>query len=45
MSEDPTEVYRRILPDGRLISVNAMTFGKYRLHVGPSDAPFYDDGW
>lgn len=45
MLNDPTAVHQRLLPDGRLITVTAMTFGKFRLNVGPADAYWYDDGY
>lgn len=38
-------VYRRVLPNGRLIAVMEMTFGKHRLTIGPVDCPVYDDGY
>ncbi len=38
-------IMRRELDDGRLIDVVPLTFGRARLHIGPSDSPFYDDGW
>ena len=38
-------LYTRELPGGRLLFLVALTFGRARLHVGPRDAPVYDDAW
>lgn len=42
----PTDIRRgeRILPDGRYIHVNLITFGRARLSVG-TGAWIYDDVW
>jgi hypothetical protein len=37
--------YLRILPDGREVTVLAMTFGKARLCIGEAGAPYYEDGY
>lgn len=42
---DPDRLYRRHLPDGRLIDVNPLTFGRARICIGPGDRPVYDDAW
>ncbi len=31
--------------DGRLITITPMTYGKFRLTIGPSDIGVYDDSW
>lgn len=36
---------QRDLGDGRTITVDPLTFGRARLHIGPSDTQWYDDGW
>lgn len=37
---------KKLLPDGRELSVEPMTFGKYRLYLAPfAGSMFYDDGW
>ena len=36
--------YRRI-PDGRLVAVLPLTFGRARIVIGPDQALWYDDGW
>jgi hypothetical protein len=38
-------LFRRTLPDGRILDVMPLTFGRARLHIGPAGALFYDDGW
>lgn len=38
-------LYEKVLPSGRLIAVIPLTYGRARLHIGPTDKPFYDDGW
>lgn len=43
---DPKPQYRRVLPDGRVLDVWPLTFGRSRLHIGPEvDGMFYDDSW
>ncbi len=37
-------IARRTLPDGRLLFVVPLTFGRARLTVG-RDESTYDDGW
>jgi len=41
----PDYLYRRTLPDGRLVDVTPLTFGRARLHIGPPDSWCYDDSW
>lgn len=36
---------KKLLPDGRELSLLPLTYGRARLVVGPPDSPFYDDGW
>jgi hypothetical protein len=37
---------RRVLPDGRVLDVFPLTFGRARLVVSRSaDSLLYDDGW
>jgi len=38
-------IAERILPDGRLLQVIPLTFGRARLCVGPADSMTYDDNW
>ena len=45
LNPDPCVVMRRLLANGTMLDIHAMTFGKYRLYVGPQDALWYDDGW
>jgi hypothetical protein len=35
----------RTLPDGRVVHINPLTYGRARLSVGPADEMFYDDEW
>lgn len=35
----------RTLPNGKLLQVVPLTFGRARLYIGPADMPVYDDGW
>lgn len=35
----------RILPDGRQLTVEPLTFGRARLSVGPVNSMVYDDQW
>lgn len=36
----------RRLPDGRVLYVSSMTFGKFRLNLSETeDSMFFDDGW
>lgn len=39
--------WEKLLPDGRLITVDQMTFGKFRVHITAraNIGSFYDDGW
>ena len=34
-----------IAPDGRLVNIELMTYGKGRINIGPADRPWYDDNW
>jgi hypothetical protein len=47
--DDPLSQYdvdNRLLPDGRMLRVHAMSYGKGRLCVYPSITSMgYDDGW
>lgn len=38
-------LYARDLGTGRSIWVVPLTYGRARIHVGPTDSLFYDDGW
>lgn len=38
------EYYRRVLPDGRLVTIIPLLGFRARLHIGP-DAPWFNDGW
>jgi hypothetical protein len=33
------------LPNGKLLHVVPLTYGRARLHIGPADTECYDDGW
>jgi hypothetical protein len=35
----------RVLPDGRILAVVPLTFGRARLHIGPPGSQMWDDGW
>lgn len=35
----------KILPDGRGIWIDPLTFGRARINIGPVDSACYDDGW
>lgn len=35
----------KTLPDGRVVDIQQLTFGRARLVVGPPGEPYYDDGW
>lgn len=35
----------RILPDGRGVWIDPLTYGRARLNVGQVGSPVYDDGW
>lgn len=42
------EVGRRVLPDGRVLAVVPLTFGRARLYVARAETDgmgCYDDGW
>lgn len=30
---------------GKIVDINPMTYGKFRVHVGVKNQPFYDDSW
>ena len=45
INPEPYVPFRRILDDGRMLDIHQMTFGNFRLYVGPQDYPIYDDGW
>ena len=47
MTLDPYAAWEKLLPDGRLVTVDPMTFGKFRLHITAAGnvGQFYDDGW
>lgn len=42
---DDGHLYRRDLGDGRSLFVDPLTFGRARLHIGPTGSAVYDDGW
>jgi hypothetical protein len=44
---DPFALAERLLPDGRLLTVNPLAFGQARLNVSSPRAIglSYDDGW
>lgn len=42
---EPFVSLRRLLDDGQQLDIHPMTFGKFRLYVGPQNSPVYDDGW
>lgn len=33
------------LPDGRIIDVTPLTYGRARVHIGPDDSQWYTDEW
>jgi hypothetical protein len=37
--------FERNLGDGRTVSVEPLTFGRARLHIGQTGSLFYDDSW
>lgn len=38
--------FRRLLNDGRVLEIEPMTFGKFRICLSPREgAFFYDDSW
>jgi len=39
------EIHHKNLPNGRTITVWPLTYGRARLVIGQTDAPWYDDGW
>lgn len=40
------ELYKRILEDGRVITVQKMSFNKGKVHVATHEGSmFYEDGW
>lgn len=43
--ENINELASRALGDGRILIVLPLTFGRARLHIGPENEPFFDDGW
>lgn len=46
MSMDDYDLANRLLPDGRMVRLSPMTFGKVRLCVHPSATSLiYDDGY
>lgn len=46
MSESYEPQFRRVLPDGRVLDVWPLTFGRSRLHIGrEAGTMFYDDSW
>jgi hypothetical protein len=38
-------LFKRELPDGRTIEVTPLTFGRARLHIGPTGEQWYNDEW
>lgn len=44
MADDGT-LFHRTLPDGRIVDVTPLTYGRARLHVGPADDWAYTDEW
>lgn len=38
-------IAERNLPDGRILHVVPLTYGRARLCVGPADSMCYEDGW
>ena len=43
---DPYATWEKLLPDGRLITVNPMTFGKYRVNIASEvGSLMYQDGY
>jgi hypothetical protein len=43
---DPTYLYSRTLPDGRVLDVVRLTFGRARIILSASaDSLFWSDGW
>lgn len=38
-------LFEKLLPDGREVTIQPLSFGRARLTVGPAGAPWYDDGW
>lgn len=46
MKLDPYAAWEKLLPDGRLITVNPMTYGKYRINISPHVGSYvYSDGY
>jgi hypothetical protein len=45
VTDEDGHVYRRDLGDGRTVFVDALTYGRGRINVGPSGSLVYDDGW
>lgn len=41
----PESYGSRDLGDGRSLDVQPLTFGRARLHIGPTGAQWYEDGW
>ena len=37
--------FKRVLPDGRALTLMQLTYGRARLVIGPDGSPWYDDGW
>jgi hypothetical protein len=35
----------RLLPDGRIVQITALTFGRARLHIGVAGEQTYFDEW
>ncbi len=44
MEDENSFIDSRVLPDGRLLTVAPLTFGRARLTIGYGTS-FYDDGW
>jgi hypothetical protein len=44
---DYTPIAERTLPDGRVLSVDPLTFDRARLHISTAEGYgyFYEDGW
>lgn len=35
----------KLLPAGRMLAVDPLTYDRARLYVGPQGQGYYDDGW
>lgn len=45
MSDTTPDYPTRLLPDGRLLAVYPLTFGRGRLGVGPAGESHFTDEW